>query len=342
MSAVECRIVGRAGRVTLNRPDALNALTHDMCLEIENALIDWRMNRDVHHVVVDGAGARAFCAGGDVTRLYEAGRRGDSAFTRRFWRDEYRLNDLIDSYPKPYVAIMHGFVMGGGVGVSAHGSHRIVCESTRVAMPECSIGLVPDVGGSLLLARARGRLGEFLGASGYRMEAGDAIHAGFADSHIAEKRLPELVARLCEGEDADDVVKSLESAPGQSNLARHQDLIDSVFTSRDAAANWQAGVKSAGLRKAFAGIQDRLRAASPLSLVVAGRILGLVREEPTMATALNLEYRFVSRCMEASDFLEGIRAAVIDRDRSPAWKYATPGKVPARAVDALLAPVTGK
>ena len=142
MSDIHCRIEGCAGRVTLNRPQALNALTHDMCLTLEAALLAWRDDPAVSHVVVDGAGDRAFCAGGDITRLYQAGLDRDAEYGRRFWRDEYRLNALIHAYPKPYIAIMHGFVMGGGVGVAAHGSHRIVTDSTRLAMPECGICLL--------------------------------------------------------------------------------------------------------------------------------------------------------------------------------------------------------
>jgi len=151
---IHIRTEGRAGRITLTRPKSLNALSYEMCLAIERALDAWRDDDAVALVLIDAEGDKAFCAGGDVQQLYEKGRAGDYTFGRRFWADEYRLNAKIAEYPKPYVALMQGFVMGGGVGISCHGSHRIVCDTTRIAMPECSIGLVPDVGGSLLLARA--------------------------------------------------------------------------------------------------------------------------------------------------------------------------------------------
>ena len=156
------RIEGPAGRITLNRPKALNALTYDQANRIEEQLLAWRDDPAVELVMIDAVGERAFCAGGDIQQLYDTGRAGDFAYGRRFWADEYRLNALIWNYPKPYVAFMSGFVMGGGVGISALGSHRIVTDSTQVAMPECGIGLIPDVGGSLLLGCAPGRLGEYL------------------------------------------------------------------------------------------------------------------------------------------------------------------------------------
>ena len=163
---IHIRKEGRAGRITLDRPKALNALTYDMALAIGAALDQWRDDGAVDLVIIDALGDKAFCAGGDIQKLYDTGRAGDFAYGRRFWADEYRLNARIAEYPKPYVALMQGFVMGGGVGISCHGSHRIVCASTRIAMPECGIGLVPDVGGSLLLARAPGRLGEYVGCTG--------------------------------------------------------------------------------------------------------------------------------------------------------------------------------
>ncbi|RMD91318.1 MAG: enoyl-CoA hydratase/isomerase family protein, partial [Alphaproteobacteria bacterium] len=157
---------GRAGRITLNRPEALNALTWPMVTAIEQALDAWADDDELALIVIDGAGERAFCAGGDIAELYRTGRAGDYDYGRRFWRDEYRMNAKLFHFPKPVVTFLHGFVMGGGVGVGCHGSHRIVCEGSVVAMPECGIGLVPDVGGSLILARAPGRLGEYLGTTG--------------------------------------------------------------------------------------------------------------------------------------------------------------------------------
>ena len=190
MSDILIRKIGRAGRITLNRPDALNALTYAMIHDIEAALDAWRDDDEVALVVIDAAGEKAFSAGGDIAEMYRTGTAGDFAYGRTFWADEYRVNAKIAEYPKPYVAFMQGFTMGGGVGVSCHGSHRVVGESSRIAMPECGIGLIPDVGGSFLLARAPGRLGEYLGTTGTRMGPGDAIFAGFADLFIPEAAGP--------------------------------------------------------------------------------------------------------------------------------------------------------
>ena len=176
----------RAGRITFNRPQALNALSHDMALAIHAALNDWRDNPQVDLVIIDAVGDKAFCAGGDIAAVYHAGRAGDHAVGAQFFFDEYRMNAAIAEYPKPIVAFMQGFVMGGGVGVGGHASHRIVGDTTQIAMPESGIGLIPDVGGTYLLSRAPGRLGEYIGLTASRMGPGDAIHAGFADSVIRQ------------------------------------------------------------------------------------------------------------------------------------------------------------
>ena len=166
MSDIEIRTTGRAGRITLTRPHALNALSYDMCMSIDTAMRNWREDDAVDLIILDAEGEKAFCAGGDIAELYETATKGDYAYGQKFWRDEYLLNALIFEYPKPVISFLQGFTMGGGVGIGCHGSHRVVGESSRIAMPECSIGLVPDVGGSLMLALAPGRLGEFLGNYG--------------------------------------------------------------------------------------------------------------------------------------------------------------------------------
>jgi enoyl-CoA hydratase len=181
---IEIRTEGRAGRITLNRPQALNALTWDMCTRIEAALDAWASDDAVAMLVIDAAGDKAFCAGGDIAEMYATGTAGDYEYGRRFWADEYRMNAKLFNFPKPVATFLQGFTMGGGVGVGCHASHRIVCDTSRIAMPECGIGLVPDVGGSLILARAPGRLGEYLGVTAARMGPGDAIHAGFADYFV--------------------------------------------------------------------------------------------------------------------------------------------------------------
>src|SRR5262245_3116557 len=200
MDEVLIRREGRAGRITMNRPQALNALTHAMVAPIWDALLAWLDDAGVELVLLDGSGEKALCAGGDVRALYDSRSAGSSA-ARAFWRDEYRLNALIGRYPKPYLAIQDGIVMGGGIGLSAHARHRIVTERSRLAMPETGIGLIPDVGGSWLLAHAPGQAGLYLGLTGAEMDAADAIHARFSDAFVPASDLGELKARLLDPKD---------------------------------------------------------------------------------------------------------------------------------------------
>lgn len=337
MSAdIHIRKEGRAGRITLTRPKALNALSWEMCLEIEAALDAWREDDSVVLVLIDAEGDRAFCAGGDVQQLYETGRAGDYAFGRRFWSDEYRLNAKIAAYPKPYVALMQGFVMGGGVGISCHGSHRIVCDSTQIAMPECSIGLVPDVGGSLLLARAPGRLGEYLGTTGARMGPGDAIHCGFADMYVPQENWGALTAALVETGDSGQIAQHASPAP-EADLDRHAQEIAAHFgaeTLRDVITSLQ-GTEDGFARDALGAMQRN----SPLSMACAIAMIRRLRDDAAdIRGALGLEYRFTHRAMAQGDFLEGVRAAIIDKDRSPAWRHDL-DSLPDDAVTAMLAPL---
>ena len=228
MSDVIIRKINAAGRITLNRPDALNAMTYDMCLAIEAAMDAWRSDPEVAHVVLDAAGDRAFCSGGDIAELYRTGRAGNFEYGQKFWADEYRLNAKIFNYPKPVMSFLQGFTMGGGVGLGCHGTHRVVGDSSRIAMPECGIGLIPDVGGTLMLALAPGRIGEYLGLTAARMSAADAIFAGFADHYIKEDAWPDLIAALETDATASDVAAAA-SAPPESALAALQVQIDQHF-----------------------------------------------------------------------------------------------------------------
>ncbi|HMQ94614.1 enoyl-CoA hydratase/isomerase family protein [Amaricoccus sp.] len=284
MSDIVIRVEGRVGRLTLNRPEALNALSYEMVRAIEDALDRWREDPAVRLVLIDGAGERAFSAGGDIRQIYRTGRQGDFFFARRFWADEYRLNARIARYPKPYVALTHGLVMGGGVGVSVHGSHRVVCESSRIAMPECAIGLVPDVGGSALLAEAPGHLGEFLGLTGHRMGPGDAIRAGFADHFVPAARWRALVADLQETADADIVDRHAEPPPA-AELASVQPAIDEVFAAPDLAT------LAARLEVSDWGMQilKGLVGFSPLAMAVTLELIRTARREPRLEAALRPE-----------------------------------------------------
>ena len=336
MADIHCRIEGCAGRITLNRPKALNALTWEMCLEIDKALISWADDPAVDLLIIDGLPCdKAFCAGGDLTEMYATGRAGDFSYGQRFWQDEYRMNARMFNFPKPVVTFLHGFVMGGGVGVGCHGSHRIVCDDTRVAMPECKVGLVPDVGGSLILARAPGRLGEYLGVTSARMGPGDAIHAGFGDYYLPRDAWADLIATLSETGDVATVDAAALAAPA-SGLAEHQDEIDASFGG-DGLRDIVNRLEVTG--SALAGdALDSMNKNSPISMACTVELIHRVRGRDRIEGALELEYRFTSQSMEKGDFLEGIRALIIDKDNAPRWRHDGPKSVPLVEVSRLLMP----
>ncbi|MEL6287627.1 MAG: enoyl-CoA hydratase/isomerase family protein [Pseudomonadota bacterium] len=319
MSDVLVRRVGATGRITLNRPDALNAVTLGMVREITRALAVWEEDKDVRIVVIDATGDRAFAAGGDIVALYEAGKSGAVDDARSFWAEEYALNERIARFGKPFVAMMSGIVMGGGVGVSAHGSHRFVTDTTTLAMPECSIGLVPDAGGSYLLARSPGAFGRYAGLTGARLKAGDTIYSGFADAFIPRGAWPEAVVRLEETSEPDAALKLTEPCEPETD-AKTRAEIDKVFAA-EGPVRLAHALESASGPWARAAAK-RLRAACPLSIHVADHMVAAARGL-TIADALRAEYRFVWRAFTEGDFLEGIRAAVIDKDRRPRWAIPT-------------------
>jgi len=337
MSDIHIRIDGRAGRITLNRPQALNALTYAMCLEIDAALKAWAEDDTVALLLIDAEGEKAFCAGGDIAEMYATGTAGDYAYGRRFWADEYRMNARLFAFPKPVVTFLQGFTMGGGVGVGCHGSHRVVGETAQIAMPECGIGLVPDVGGSLILARAPGRLGEYLGVTSARMGPGDAIYAGFADYFVPEASWAALKRDLVDSGDWSDVDQAAHPAP-VSPLANARPQIDRLFqgeTLRD-ILNALRTDESALAEQARKSIARN----SPLAMAAAVEVIHRVRAMPDdIRHALGQEYRFTARAMEHADFIEGIRAAIIDKDRNPNWRHARPEDVTSGEVAAILMPL---
>ncbi|MEM9197976.1 MAG: 3-hydroxyisobutyryl-CoA hydrolase [Pseudomonadota bacterium] len=338
MGEISIRIEGRAGRITLTRPEALNALTYDMLRAIGAALADWRDDPRVALVLIDAEGEKAFAAGGDIRDLYRTGRAGDFAFGRQFWADEYRVNAAIANYPKPYIAIMHGIVMGGGVGVSALGSHRIVTDSSQVAMPECGIGLVPDVGGSLLLARAPGHLGAYLGMTSARMGPEDAIFAGFADYYVPSSDLAALKGRLVTtGEPAQ--IGAFATSPPKGQLIAQRAEIDHAFGGADMAEI--LGLVAGDTSDWAAAALKALRRNCPLSVACTLAMVKKARGFDRFEQALAQEYRFIWRCMDQGEFLEGIRAAVIDKDRAPQWARPRLEDISAADVAAMLAPLPG-
>ena len=333
MTEVLVRKEGRAGRITLNRPRALNALTHEMCLRIEETLIDWWQDEQVSVVILDGVGDKAFCAGGDIAKLYASGQARDFDYGGRFWRDEYRLNAMMAEYEKPIVSFLNGFTMGGGVGIGCHVAHRIVGESSEISMPECGIGLVPDVGGTLLLSRAPGRLGVFAGLTGARLDAGDAIYMGFADHFVCEDDWAELKTELIETGDTMVIAEAVKRPP-DSALAADQAYIDALFEGTTLAEILTAltSEQSEFTTKAAQKVLDN----SALAMACTLAILSRLDAESTIVDALDLEYRCTSRAMEHGDFLEGIRAQIIDRDRNPKWRW-TIENLPDDAVAKMLA-----
>lgn len=335
---------GVLGRITLNRPKAINALTHAMALRIEEALCEWADDADVGAVLVTGAGERGLCAGGDIRAIYDDARAGGTA-TTEFWRDEYRLNALVDGYPKPYIVVMDGLVMGGGVGISAHGSCRIVTERTVVGMPEVGIGLVPDVGGSWLLAGAPGQLGLHAALSACQLGPGDAIEMGLADWHVHTEHLPALIAALIDiPADEQDVsaavgerVQHVATAPSDPTLAAHRHWIDRCYTA-GTAEEIVARLSGSGEPDA----EDTAKGIgrkSPTAVKVALQAIRRARGMASLQEALVQEYRVSSRCFAAPDLAEGIRAQVIDKDRNPQWAPPVLEHVTEEQVNRYFAPL---
>lgn len=336
MSDIHIRKSGQAGRITFTRPKALNAMSYDMCLAIDAAMRAWATDGTVKLVVIDAEGDKAFCAGGDIAELYDTGTKGDYSYGRTFWRDEYRLNALIFEYKKPVISFMQGFTMGGGVGIGCHGTHRVVGESSQIAMPEVGIGLVPDVGGSLMLALAPDHLGEYLGMTAARMGADDAILAGFADYFIPQDGWPALIAALEETGQARLAEEAAQAAPAGNLRTVRKDI--AKYFGKDRLEDIVAGLKAEDSAFTIKTLKS-LNRNSPLSMACTLEMLRRLRADgPAVRRALDLEYRYTFRAMAQSDFLEGIRAQIIDKDRNPQWQYAGQA-VPAQAVEDMLAPL---
>lgn len=324
---------GVAGVITLNRPKALNALTLDMVRLIHPQLDAWAEDKAVELVVIQGAGERAFCAGGDIRALHDWGRAKDRRVID-FYREEYRLNRLIKNYPKPYVALMDGITMGGGVGLSVHGSRRIATERLMFAMPETGIGLFPDVGGTYFLPRCPGETGMYLALTGARLTAADALFAGIADDHVPSARLDALIAALAEGMPVAEAVAAVRDVPEESALAGLKGPIDKIF--RAGSMTEIIGALNGQGDEWSAGVAASLKGKSPLSLRVTYRQIREGARLPFDA-CMKLEFRLTNRFMGGHDFYEGVRAVVIDKDQTPRWQPATLDAVTDEMVDAYFA-----
>jgi enoyl-CoA hydratase len=331
---ISASVADGVGRITLERPQALNALSYEMIRALTAVFDAWRHDPEVSMVVLDGAGERGFCAGGDVRELYEYTTAGHVAEALRFFRDEYRLNSAIAHYPKPVVAIMDGITMGGGIGLAGHASIRVVTERSRVAMPETRIGFTPDVGGTWLLGRAPGELGTHLALNSRTMDAADAMHAGFADAFVPSERIPHLLQALAERADPGtpwEIVMLFDETPGPSTLAAARPWVDACYSAPTvsgikgrlhAFAEGRAGGSAradAAAAAYAAAAADELDALSPTALTITLEAVRRARTLPTLEDALEQEFRAVSWFIGQHDLHEGIRAQVIDKDRSPTW-----------------------
>lgn len=307
---------GKAGLVKLTRTSALNALTHNMILALDRALQAWETDPDVACVILEGEG-RAFCAGGDVVAAYKAGQNGTPAFD--FFRDEYRLNARIGRFPKPYISLLNGIVMGGGAGISVHGSHRIVTENTLFAMPETGIGFFPDVGGSAFLPHLHDNFGYYLALTGNRVRWGDCLQSGIATHAVAVNDLDDLRDDLIATADVDTALARCQYPDFETPVEMRQ-LIEASFAHATLTECVAALEKSAAAGSKHANdILTVLATRSPTSVAVTFRQIADGRALD-LDDCMRMEYRIASRMLEAHDFYEGVRAVLIDKDGAPAWK----------------------
>jgi enoyl-CoA hydratase len=330
---------GAAGLVTLNRPQALNAVTHGMVLALRAQLEAWANDDAVQRVIVTGAGNRAFSAGGDIRHLYDLGQEKRTDEALQFWRDEYPLNALIKTYKKPYIALIDGIVMGGGVGVSVHGSHRVAGDRFQFAMPEVGIGFFPDVGATWFLPRMPGELGAYCGLTGERFNAADALAAGIATHRVSSARFPDLIDALTGTVPVDAVLAAFAEPTGEGPIMARKADIDRLFARGSvehilAALDGEGGRGNEWAQKTAAIIRTK----SPTSLKIA---LEQVRRgaQWDFAECMRAEFRIVSRVVKGQDFYEGVRAVIVDKDNAPRWQPATLAEVSGAEVERHFAPL---
>ena len=331
---------GAAGLVTLNRPQALNAVTLGMVRAFTRQLQEWRDDPSITRVVLTAAGSRAFSAGGDVRALYDAGTAGRHNEMLAFYGEEYALNTIIKHYPKPYVALIDGIVMGGGVGVSVHGSHRVAGDRFSFAMPEVSIGFFPDVGATWFLPRLPGELGAYCALTGERLNAADGVAATVATHQVASSRFGDLADALCGAVSVDATLAAFAEPSGESRLAPRRSAIDRLFQGdrvETVLAALDAEQDDAEFAKATAAT---IRAKSPTSLKLA---LAQMRAGATLSFqgCMQTEFRIVSRVIHGHDFYEGVRAVIVDKDNAPNWRPGTLAEVSDAEIARHFAPLPG-
>jgi enoyl-CoA hydratase len=327
--------IGHLGSIRLNRPKALNSLTLGMVRIFARALDEFGLDASIHAVLVTGEGERGLCAGGDIRALYDLPGAERDSF-KAFWREEYELNARIASFPKPYVAVMDGVVMGGGVGISAHGNRRVATERTRLAMPETGIGFIPDVGGSWLLTRSGGA-GVYMALSGASVIAADAIHLGLADLIINSSDIPRLRQSLEEiggAEDVDLVLSNLARAPNEGVLEKHKPLLDAAMA-HDRVEDIIVALEGCDCEFARRAVRE-LEQKSPTSLRLTHELLKRASRSDSLQSCLVNEFRVACRLLHSHDLFEGIRAAIVDKDRKPRWSPATLAQVEDETIAAML------
>lgn len=342
MSEILTSIENGIGRITLNRPEALHSLNKNMCGLITVALKDWQNDEEVKAILIDHAeGTRGFCAGGDIRMLAESGAKG-GAEARAFFALEYKLNTLIHNYSKPYIAVLDGVTMGGGLGISVHGDIRIATENTLAAMPETGIGLFPDVGGGWFLPLLEGELGMWLALTGARLKGADAYHAGFATHFVSSEDVPNIKSQIIaigvEGQEAiEDLLQGFASDAGAPSFANARQTIDDCF-GKESAEEIVAALEADG--SDFAQKQlETLNAKSPQTIKVAFRQLREGAKFKTFEENMRNEYRIASKVPQRHDFIEGVRAVIIEKDNEPKWNPATLEGVTEAMLDEIFAPL---
>ncbi len=330
---------GAAGVITLNRPKALNALTLGMVRAIAPTLATWAGDPAVTRVIIKGAGGKAFCAGGDIRVLHDLGKAGELDMPRQFWREEYTLNHTLKHYPKPIVALIDGIVMGGGVGMSFHGSHRVASEKLMFAMPEVGIGFFPDVGASWLLPRLPDFMGRYLALTGARIGQADAMMLGLATDAVRSEAMAEIEGALTTEEPVEAVLARFRVDAGPAPLTAHAGVIREAFgeaTVSQVAS--RLGQLALGGSEFAAATLDTMRTKSPTSMAIALEQM-LRGAAMSFAEAMIMEYRIVCRIAEGHDFYEGVRAVIIDKDQAPRWRPAVIEAVDLSAIAAYFAPL---
>lgn len=338
MTDVLHRIEGRAGFLHLNRPSAIHALTLDMVHTMTGALLAWRDNPAVECVIIDHAEGRGFCSGGDIAFLRNSALNDGGVSGRKFFHDEYQLNNLLFTYPKPVIAFMDGITMGGGVGISQPATFRVATENTRFAMPETGIGLFPDVGGGWYLSHLQGRIGQFLALTGARLDGAECFEIGLATHYLPASTLAEAKAEIAEDPSrADAILASYADAAPDARITANLERIDRLFAS-DRYEDVLAALTADGSDWAAKELAT-LNTKSPQTCKVALRQLAEGAKAASFADNMVIEYRIASRVLTLPDFTEGVRAVIVDKDNAPKWNPATPEGVTDELLDAIFAPL---